>query len=58
MDIVKVLPEDLANKFRSKHDLYQLLRYDCKTYFSNCKHISFEFCLHTFKVALKFNNLF
>ena len=30
MELVKVLPEDLSKKFRSKRDLYKLLKYDCK----------------------------
>ena len=33
MEWIKVLPEDLAHKFRSKNDLYRLLKYDSKTYF-------------------------
>ena len=28
MEITKVLPEDLSNRFRSKQDLYRLLKFD------------------------------
>ena len=30
IELVQILPEDLASKFRSKNDLYRLLKYDCK----------------------------
>ena len=28
MEIIKVLPEDLSNRFRSKQDLYRLQKFD------------------------------
>ena len=58
MDIVKVLPKNFANNLRSKHDLYKLLRYDCKTYFNNCSLTLLEFCMHTFKRYLNSTTYF